>query len=218
MFSVSEVLDDAKRLTSLDFFDKYYLSEDNWYIETYLGHAGSEAKKYVSRYKIIVSEGLGIKESEVFMSGSAKLGFSLSPPQANKESKLFKPFNDDEMIRKISDIDIAVVSERIFLEYWKTYRCSYRKIYESTYNPHIFREIYRGIINERNVVEIDGCRQKWSILVDPIKAKLRKELFFKHEINFRVYRKKEDFEDYTRKIYFGLKKGDWIKDATIYKS
>ncbi len=206
VFTVSEVLADARRLNQLGFFDKYFLSDDNWYIETYLGHAGTEAKDYISKYKTIVSDGLGIEQSEVYMSGSAKLGFSLSPPQPNKESKLFKPFNDDEKKRKVSDIDIAVVSEKLFLEYWMSFRHSYKPVYEGIYNPYIFREIYRGIINERNVLEIDGCRQKWNIVIDPIKANLRKELFFRHEINFRVYRKKEDFEEYTKKIYTELKK------------
>ena len=40
------------------------------------------------------------------MVGSAKLGFSIAP------SKLWKPFDGE------SDIDIVVVSEKSFTEYW----------------------------------------------------------------------------------------------------
>jgi len=43
----------------------------------------------------------------IIMIGSAKLGFSIAP------SKLWKNFNDD------SDIDIAIISEKLFDEYWK---------------------------------------------------------------------------------------------------
>ncbi|WP_026656076.1 hypothetical protein [Butyrivibrio sp. AE3003] len=206
VFDVSEVLADARMLSQYDFFAKYFLGDDNWYIEKYLGHVGIEATDYITKYKKIVSEGLGIDQTEVYMSGSAKLGFSLSPPQKDKEEKLFKPFNDDEKIRKISDIDVAVVSDKLFSEYWMIYRQSYKKIYEGVYNPYVFREIYRGIINEGNVEKIEGCRKKWNLMVIPIKAKLRKELFFKHDITFRVYRNKEDFEDYTKNIYRELRK------------
>ena len=58
-----------------------------------------------------------IHSNEVIVVGSAKLGYSVSP------SKALKPFNDS------SDIDVAIVSAKLFEEYWlEMYRAKKRMI------------------------------------------------------------------------------------------
>lgn len=208
-YQPNDVKKDANILDQDAFFQKYFCSDYNWYIEEYLGHGTADSSRIVRQYKAIVAAGLGSHRDYVFMTGSAKLGFSLSPPKPDKPSKLFQPFNDDESVRKVSDLDITVVSESIFVEYWDLYRKSYKQLYESTYKEHIYNEIYRGFINEDNVKEIDGCRTKWNKRIAPIRASLKKELLFRHEVNFRIYRNIGDYKDYTKKIYWMLKKGDY---------
>ncbi len=51
-------------------------------------------------------------QRNIFMCGSAKLGFSISP------GKLWRPIDGDPT--KDSDIDIVIVSDRVFDKYWKS--------------------------------------------------------------------------------------------------
>lgn len=57
--------------------------------------------------KLACSKNFKINPNEVMMVGSAKLGFSISP------EKLWKPCGDD------SDIDVVLISETLFEEYWR---------------------------------------------------------------------------------------------------
>jgi len=54
-----------------------------------------------------VANFFNVSTTKVVMVGSAKLGFSIAP------KKLWKDFNDE------SDIDLVVISEDVFDEYWK---------------------------------------------------------------------------------------------------
>ena len=109
---------------------------------------------------------------------------------------MFLPFNDDENVRKVSDLDIAIISSDIFHDYWKKFRNSYKMRFQNTY-LHLYNELYRGYINERNILEVDGCRKQWNETALKSKKKLRSDLYFKHEISYRIYRSWEDFEDYN---------------------
>lgn len=54
-----------------------------------------------------ISNHFKIQQTQVYIVGSAKLGFSISP------SKMFRELNDD------SDIDVAIIDNKLFDEYWK---------------------------------------------------------------------------------------------------
>lgn len=64
----------------------------------------------MARFQEHVANALGVPDAapDVFIVGSAKMGFSLSP------DSYFEPF------REMSDIDIAVVHEGLFDETWRT--------------------------------------------------------------------------------------------------
>lgn len=59
-----------------------------------------ELKEEISNY-------FKIQQTQIYIVGSAKLGFSISP------NKRFKNLNED------SDIDIAIIDERLFDKFWK---------------------------------------------------------------------------------------------------
>lgn len=65
-------------------------------------------------YELIkqVSDFFGVNHRNVFIVGSSKLGFSISP------SKLWRHIDGDE--EKDSDIDIVVISDFVFDKYWKS--------------------------------------------------------------------------------------------------
>ncbi len=196
-YGVVTAKSDFTNLSLDEFFEKYYLGNQCWYIENYLNHKGHEFDEYYSLFKDIVATSVGITPEDIFMIGSAKNGFSLSPTKEGEKSKLFEQFDGDGLSRKKSDIDIAIVSAPIFEHYWKLYRDSYRMRYESIYKNHIIVETYRGFINEKNVRLIQETRSDWNRDINPVKAKLQIKVGFRHEINFRVYHSLVDFKDYS---------------------
>lgn len=85
--------------------------KDKDIVQRYIGYGdpfvfNNDQSKYFELKKII-ADGFRIHPNEVTMVGSAKLGFSIAP------NKLWAPFNDE------SDIDMAIISEKIFTDYWK---------------------------------------------------------------------------------------------------
>lgn len=197
IYSIDDIKEDLKYLTEKQFYTKHIVRSDNWYFEGYLGRSPSDIIHLTDDYRLIISEIFGVSFNSVMMVGSGKIGFSLSPPKSkNDKSKLFLPFNDDETVRKISDLDIAIISNDIFHEFWRLFRKSYRTIYQNTYN-HIFNEIYRGYINERNIIEVENCRKEWNKMAFMSRKKIKENLYFRHEIAYRIYRNWEDFEDYN---------------------
>lgn len=210
VYSLEEIKKDLKSLTEKQFYTKHIIRSNNWYFEQYMGKNPDEVIQLNDDYRFIISESLGVSFNSVMMVGSGKLGYSMSPPDIEnpEKSKMFLPFNDDENIRKVSDLDIAIISSDIFYEYWKRFRNSYKSRYKNTY-LHLYNELYRGYINERNIMEVDGCRRQWNETAAVSKKKLRSDLYFKHEISYRIYRNWEDFEEYNIQNIRKIKKEDF---------
>ena len=155
VYTLEEIKRDLKELTEKQFYTKHIIRSDNWYLEKYLCKDPDETIRLLDDYRLIISESMGVSFNSVMMVGSGKRGYSLSPPDQTQpqNSKLFLPFNDDEKIRKISDIDIAIISSEIFHKYWKLFRGSFKRQYMSTYS-YLYKELYRGYINERRKQEL----------------------------------------------------------------
>ena len=195
IYSIEEIKDDIKNLTEKEFYTKHIIRSDNWYFEKYLGKNSDELIHLIDDYRLIVSECFEISVNSVIMVGSGKLGVSITPPY-NNDSKFLLPFNDDEKERKISDLDIAIISSDIFHEYWDQFRKSYKIRFQHTY-LRLYNELYRGYINEKRIMEVDDCRRQWKKKAYLSNKKLRENLYFKHDISYRIYRSWEDFEDYN---------------------
>ena len=201
-YSLNDIKTDIVTLDEKSFFDKYYMGESIWYIDEYLKPI--DTLQCTNRYKEIVATFLGVDRKNVFMSGSAKFGFSLSPPK-DGYNKLYLPFNNDESVRKLSDIDMTVISEVLFRRFWILYRSSYKLTLESLY-VSIKNDLYRGFINEKHVLNVEGCRAEWNNLTRHMKAQLKKELGFRHDLNLRIYYSMEDYYEYTRTGIHKIKK------------
>lgn len=206
LYDIASVKEDFRNLSVHEFFNKYYISDDTWYIEEYLNHTAEEAKQLTELYKSIIANSVRVDTAKVFMIGSAKMGFSLTPPKEGVETKLFKPFDKDGVSRKKSDIDIAIVSPELFERFWKLYRTSYKPKFETIYTHYIFGETYRGYVSERNVQLIDGVRLPWNEMLTPARKELKRKIGFMHDINFRVYHSLFDFEDYSKKTINDIKR------------
>ena len=180
-------------LLSLDpkgFYLKHIVKSQNWYFSEYLHVPQDELVDRMDFFKEIVSTKLGISFHSLQIVGSAKTGYSLSP------SKLFRPFHDEVEGQPSSDIDIAIVSDKLFLQFWDELRGIKGIWYNQRYYNHLTESIFRGYINEKDLLEIKGQREKWENLTRPINVSLQDELGFVHPVTYRLYRSGDDLEEY----------------------
>lgn len=197
--TLEKIKSDLESKTAKQFYTEYIVKSSNWYFENILGKSPEESINVADDVKLIISDGFKISFNSIMMVGSGKIGYSLSP------KKLFKPFNNDEKVRKISDLDFAIISSNLFNEYWMKLRKSFRPDYMEMYH-HIYQDLYRGYISERNILNVDGCRKEWNELSSISKKELSTKLFIKNEISFRLYRSWEDFEEYNLQNIKKIKK------------
>lgn len=80
--------------------DRYYYSGNGAILD-----AGNEAA-----LRREISDRFGVSMRDVLLVGSAKLGFTIKAKPGRPE---FSPFGDT------SDIDVAIISSQLFLEYWQ---------------------------------------------------------------------------------------------------
>lgn len=188
--TLDKIKQDLQTLNTKQFYKQYIVRSDNWYFHNVLEIPEKSVIDVIDEFRDIVSTNIGVSFNSVMMVGSGKIGYSLSP------SKKFKKFEMDEESKNKSDIDIAIISEEIFEYFWKLFRQSY-SVQNSYWYKFISREIYRGYINEKNLRQIDECRKEWIIRANKANRMLKSNLFLRHEITYRIYRRWEDFEEYN---------------------
>lgn len=203
VYNLEEIKDDLATLIPKDFYIKYILRSDNWYFESILGVSQDNISCKTDDFKSIISNSLKISFNNIAMVGSGKIGFSLTP----RSDKLFNCFSPE------SDVDIAIISNQLFHDYWDIFRSSYSDI-NSYHYKYISRGIYRGYISEFHLSIIDECRKHWSSIASSSKKALHSDLYIKHDISYRLYRSWEDFEEYHIQALEKIKRGD-IYGSTI---
>jgi hypothetical protein len=192
-FSVETIKNDLKLLTEKEFLIKYLLKSDNWYFSEYQNKSEHESISQMDMLKEILNKSIGVAFHNILMVGSGKTGCSLSP------DKYFKKFDDGD---ENSDIDIAIISSKLFDHLWGKIRTEYSIKYIYQYDQ-ITSSIFRGFINEHNFKNIDEVRPDWNTKIDDANKSLQKYLSIYHPINYRIYRSWEDLEAYH---ILGIKK------------
>ncbi|KAA6325568.1 hypothetical protein EZS27_025233 [termite gut metagenome] len=185
-FSVETIKNDLKQLEEKEFLIKYLLKSDNWYFSEYQSQSELDSVTQMDILKEILNKSIGVAFHNILMVGSGKIGCSLSP------DKEFKKFDDGD---ENSDIDIAIISSKLFDHLWEKIRteCSIKYIYQY---EKITSSIFRGFINEHNFKNIDEIRPEWNARIDNTNKSLQKHLSIYHHVNYRIYRSWEDLEAY----------------------
>lgn len=183
------IRNDLLTMDTYEFYLKHIVKSRNWYFSDYLCVPQDEIIDRMDFFKEIVSSNLKINFHSLQMVGSAKTGYSLSP------KKVLRPFHNEDTKSESSDIDIAIISERLFSEFWAKLRQT-QGIYYQHYYRYITGSIFRGYINDKNIQKIDGLREEWDDMVAPINMALQDKLRFEHPITYRIYRSWEDLEEY----------------------
>lgn len=184
-FALDSIKNDLRKLPEKEFLIKYILKSNNWYFSEHQQQPASYAVEQMECLKEILNKRIGVAFHNVLMVGSGKIGCSLAP---QKNMRKFDEEND-------SDIDIAVISSRLFEYMWEKIRIEYNVNYISRYKT-IASSIFRGFINENNFREIDGIRPFWNNQIDLANKEIQDKLSVYHAINYRIYRSWEDLEAY----------------------
>lgn len=181
---------DLLALEPKDFYLKHIVKSHNWYFSDYLHVPQDEIVDKMDYFKEIVSSNLGINFHSLQIVGSAKTGYSLSP------QKVLKPFHGETKDDKSSDIDIAIVSDKLYLKFWNDLRRVKGIQYNRHYYNHLTASIFRGYINDKDLLQIKGPCEEWNAMVRPINISLQDDIGFEHPITYRLYRSWDDLEEY----------------------
>ena len=180
---------DLLNLEPIDFYLKHIVKSHNWYFSDYLGFTADEIIDKMDSFKEIVSSRFNINFHNVQIVGSAKVGYSLSP------KKLLQPFHEERPGQPSSDIDIAVISDELYKYYWNKIRKE-KGIWNSYYYNNLTISIFRGYINQKDLLKIKGITEEWSNIINPINVDLQDHLGFIHPITYRLYRSWDDLQEY----------------------
>lgn len=188
--SIQDILrKDLLMLEPKEFYLKHIVKSHNWYFSNYLKIPHDEIVDKMDYFKEIVSTNLNINFHSLQIVGSAKTGYSLSPKKA------LRPFHNHDGGTDSSDIDIAIISEKLYSSFWTLLRKT-EGIYNQHYYKYLTASVFRGYINDKHLQKIDGIREQWDNLVAPINMALQDNLRFEHPITYRIYRNWEDLEEY----------------------
>lgn len=160
---------------------EYLFSSKVWFFSQKFNN-GKQYEQYDS-FKAYFSKHLKLPTNDVAIVGSAKTGFSLAP------AKDFSVFHDG------SDIDVAIVSPRIFRDSWD----AYLQLKSSNRLPDqksIARDIFRRFVTLKNPPAGSKFFEEWSKLVDPFKKDLQLTFGMPNEINYRIYKSWDDAKTY----------------------
>jgi len=141
-FSVESIKRDVKTLSEKEFLIRYLLRSDNWYFSKYQNLSETDSIAQMDVLKEILNKHIGVAFHNVLMVGSGKIGCSLSP---NKKFKIFDDGDED------SDIDIAIISSKLFDHFWEKIRIEFSIKYSYQYKE-ITSTIFRGFLNNGQIV------------------------------------------------------------------
>lgn len=181
---------DLLLLDPKEFYLKYIVKSYNWYFSDYLQVPQNQLVDKMDSFKEIVSSYFGVTFHSLQIVGSAKTGYSLSP------RKVLRPFHDEIPGEPSSDIDIAVISEKLFQGFWDKLRKVKGIWKDRVYYNHLTESIFRGYINEKDLLKIEGPREELEAIISPANMALQDKLGFIHPITYRLYRSWDDLEEY----------------------
>lgn len=196
----SEIIkNDIKILSAREFYIKYIIKSNNWYFSEYQNTPSDELLDKMDCFKEIISKNFDVSFHSAQIVGSAKLGISLAPKKAFR--KFIISANENE---KESDIDLAIVSGKLFDEIWNKLREIRNKTAIPRYKA-LSASIFRGYINDKDFKDIDLIRREWEEKIAKSNIRLQDDLSIVHPISYRIYRNWEDLEDYQLDAIYELK-------------
>lgn len=158
--------------SSEEIYDELFISGEVWIFKNIYGDNWFEQYDGFKKY---ISNKLKVHYNDIGIAGSAKLGLSLNP------EKNFKKFDDK------SDVDIIIVSRKLFNEFWEQY------LYDS-YNPTatIKNIKYVTFCIFRKYLTLDCFRNnayynEWQRLTNGFEKDIQLYFQINNEIHYRIF-------------------------------
>ena len=191
MHKEEEVRSDLLTLDDNGFFMKYIVKSPNWYFHEYLKQGQNRSWENLDRFKEIVSKHFSISFHCVQIVGSAKLGLSLSPEH------LLSPFRA-EFDGNPSDLDVALISEKLFLKWWRILRekCMVLDMMKGGDVNYTAKAVFRGFIGSQSLLNQSELRKIWDDDTRGINKEIQDKVGIVHPVTYRIYRSWEDLEEY----------------------
>lgn len=155
-----------------EIYNEFFIGGEVWIFKSLFEEHWFEQ---FDKFKKYVSNKLNVHYNDVGIAGSAKLGFSLSP------EKNYKLFDDS------SDIDVIVVSQKLFNEFWKQYL-------KDSYNPttKIRNMYYVSFCIFRKFLTLDYFRNNdyynnWQKKTGDFEKDIQLQFQIGNDIHYRIF-------------------------------
>lgn len=186
--------------SSEEIYNELFISGEVWIFKSTFGNRWFEQ---YDKFKKYVAKKLDVHYNNIGIAGSAKLGFSLNP------TKNFRNFNDT------SDVDIIIVSQRLFNEFWEQY------LYDSYKPTTRINNIYDvGFCIFRKYMRLDCFRNNeyynnWQKKIGGFEKDIQLRFQIGNDIHYRIFESWDSVKMYyvssINKLK-GLEEGDYNED------
>lgn len=170
--NVDEMKAAIETMSADEIYDEFIISGEVWVFKNIFG---KQWFYQYDKFKKYVAQKLDVHYNNIGIAGSAKLGFSLNP------KKHYKAFNDD------SDLDIIVVSQKLFSDFWEQYL-------KDSYNPttKINKINYVSFCVFRKYMTLDSFRNNeyynnWLRKTGGFEKDIQLRFQIENEIHYRIF-------------------------------
>ncbi|MGG5331047.1 hypothetical protein [Enterococcus sp. AZ163] len=185
-----EIIEDLYSMDVNDFYEMYFKTQEVWYFNNQLSRRKSP-ERHMEIASSIISEHFDISDEDYLIVGSAKIGFSLSP------RKNFREFGQLIESHGESDIDIAIVSDRLFADLWEAFKeLTYRT--HVNYYPTVSSSIFKGFLNDKYIAAQISLQTSLKDKIDKCNTSMQDDLGIIEQVNYRFYNSWSDLEKYTK--------------------
>lgn len=157
--------------------------------------AQDDAIQKFADFRVYMAKKFKIPPTDVFICGSALLGFSLSP------QKDFAIFNDK------SDIDIVIISKKMFDKFWENYFNDYvySRLNKTAYT-YTAKAIFKRFIDfHSQYSQNTKVYREWEKQTSGYQKDLQIIFHFPENISYRIYRSYNDYKQNLIKNIYDIK-------------
>ncbi|MBV1928190.1 MAG: hypothetical protein KUG81_01595 [Gammaproteobacteria bacterium] len=150
-------------------------------------------------FKKSLAESLGVHIRDIAIVGSGKLGFSIKPDKDNKRFYQFKGFDHDfdkDPIEKKSDLDVAIVSSKLFDEQLVSLYDHTDSYMDTVFSGSAKNQFSKYVL--KGWIRPDKLPDDYAISPSIEKVQLALSEKYGRDVNIGIYKSWYYFENYHR--------------------
>lgn len=161
----------------------------------FVNHFTQDANQKFADFKLYMAQKFTTPATNIFICGSALLGYSLSP------QKDFADFNDK------SDIDIVIISKKLFDRFWENYFNDYvlSRLNKAAYTTTAKAVFKRFIDFHSSYSQNTKIYREWEKQTSGYQKDLQIIFNFPENVSYRIYRSYIDYKQNLIKNIYDIK-------------